>query len=157
MKKSNEGIESTSSLYKLRNNLDISLLAREALDGILSHLQIKLIIRDGLMAIRTTIRKLLNQMLFKFLLFPMFISSNHSEPFTATSNPKILRTIIKRPRRIMQSPSALPGGKLHLRPIALRLMRASIKVNAKPRKQAPQIAKKPGLNAPDRSLSAPRR
>jgi hypothetical protein len=39
--------------------------------------------------------------------------------------------------------------------MALRLNRASIKVNAKPTKQAPQMAKNPGLKTPVVSFSAP--
>jgi hypothetical protein len=40
---------------------------------------------------------------------------------------------------------------------ALRLIRARMKVNAKPTKQAPEIAKKPCLKTPVESFSAPRR
>ena len=63
----------------IENYFNIDLMAGGTIDFILSHLQIELIIRNGLIAIRTTIVKLLNDLLLCF--GPHIgIFSNYLEP-----------------------------------------------------------------------------
>jgi hypothetical protein len=51
----------------IENYFNIDLMTGGTIDFILSHLQIELIIRNGPIAIRTTIGKFLNDLLFKSL------------------------------------------------------------------------------------------
>ncbi len=55
-------------LEGIAHHLDKDLLARRTFNLILSYLQIELTIGDRLITIRTTIRKFLNHLLFRFSL-----------------------------------------------------------------------------------------
>lgn len=60
-----------------RYYFDVNLFTGETLDLILAHLQIEFVVGDGLIAIGTTIGKLLNYLFSQFRLLKTFISSFH--------------------------------------------------------------------------------